>query len=280
VLSGWNETKSEYPRDQTITQLFAERVTLHPTATAVQFGNEELSYAELDRRSNQLARWLVRQGVTPDTLVGIRLERSINLIVALVGVLKAGGAYVSLDSSYPAERIAFMLGDTRAPVILTQEALAETLAAGDARLTCLDRDAAKIASESAEPLVSHVTADSLAYVSYTSGSTGQPKGVCVPQRGVVRLVRGTDYARFSRSDVFLQFAPIAFDASTLEIWGALLNGGKTLRLSARSDFAGGSGRDDRTSRNHDPLADGGPVSSDDRGADRSTAERDPAPRGR
>src|SRR5213593_2682118 len=163
------------------------------------------------------------------------MERSLELIVALLGILKAGGAYASLDANLPKERLALMLADMRAPVVLTQEKLRDALQfeirnqKSEIRnpiSVCLDKGWEAIARDSLANPVSGVTAESPAYVSYTSGSTGRPKGVCVPHRGVVRLVKETNYARFDREDVFLQLAPIAFDASTLEIWGALLNGAK------------------------------------------------------
>src|SRR5439155_647421 len=175
--------------------------------------------------------------VGPDVLVGICMERSLEMVVALVGILKAGGAYVSLDPTYPKERLAFMLEDTRTPVLLTQErlraAMNELVGAPQSGTTwriplvvCPDGDWESVARQSTTAPSPGVRPDNLAYVSYTSGSTGRPKGVCVTHRGVVRLVKGTDFARFDAGDVFLQFAPVAFDASTLEIWGPLLNGGR------------------------------------------------------
>jgi amino acid adenylation domain-containing protein len=226
LLSGFNANSTAYPRNATIVELFAEQVIATPTAVALEFCGQTLTYADLDRRSTRLAHRLIRAGVTRETLVGVSLERSVELIVALVAILKAGGVYVSLDPAYPKERLAFMLEDTKTPVLLTHSALAAKLSAPAAEVICLDTAAAELATEAETPVPLRVTADSLAYVSYTSGSTGRPKGVCVPHRGVVRLVRNADFARFGREDVFLQFAPIAFDASTLEIWGALLNGGR------------------------------------------------------
>ncbi|MDO8544834.1 MAG: amino acid adenylation domain-containing protein [Opitutaceae bacterium] len=237
VLSGWNQTWSEYPREKTVPELFAEQVARTPESTAVSFAEEEITYRHLDARANQLARRLQRMGVGPDTLVGVCLERSVELIVALLGILKAGGTYVSLDPAYPKERLAYMLADTRARVLLTQQRLRATVEAFAAAEPCrpdehppevisLDTEWAKIAVESEEQVAATAKPEHLAYVSYTSGSTGRPKGVCVPHRGVVRLVKNSDFARFDTDEVFLQFAPIAFDASTLEIWGALLNGAR------------------------------------------------------
>ena len=241
LLSEWNQTATDFPRKQTIAQLFEEQVARAPHSVAVNFGNQRLTYLQLDSQANQLARWLRRAGVGPDTLVGLCVERSLELIVALVAILKAGGTYVSLDPTYPPERLTFMLRDIAAPVLLTQQRLrtrveafaAEAAAEGNdgaaARrpiVLCLDSEWARVAGESDDAPPCEITPDHVAYVSYTSGSTGQPKGVCVSHRGVVRLVKNTDFARFGPDEVFLQFAPIAFDASTFEIWGALLNGGR------------------------------------------------------
>ena len=237
LLSGWNQTWSDYPRDQTIAELFEAQVGLAPDAIALTFGEKEMTYRQLDERANRLARRLQKLGVQPDKLVGVCMDRSLELIVALLAIIKAGGVYVSLDPAYPKERLAFMLEDTQAPVLLTQEKLRPTVEAfvGEQRnraggaatqILCVDTEAKSIEKESGARVVSGTKAENLAYVSYTSGSTGRPKGVCVPHRGVVRLVKNTDFARFDTDEVFLQFAPIAFDASTLEIWGALLNGAR------------------------------------------------------
>ncbi|PYJ58723.1 MAG: non-ribosomal peptide synthetase [Verrucomicrobia bacterium] len=237
LLVEWNNTSTAYPRNKTIPQLFEEQVARTPDAVAVEFTNRQWTYRELDARANQLANFLREHGVGPDVLVGICMERSLEMVVALVGILKAGGAYVSLDPTYPKERLAFMLEDTRTPVLLTQErlraAMNELVGAPQSGTTwriplvvCPDSDRESVARRSTTGPSPGVRPDNLAYVSYTSGSTGRPKGVCVTHRGVVRLVKGTDFARFDAGDVFLQFAPVAFDASTLEIWGPLLNGGR------------------------------------------------------
>lgn len=225
VVVEFNRTTTAYPRERTIAELFAEQVALRPEAPALTLQAETLSYRELDARAELLAAELRMLGVGPDVLVGIFLERSLEQIVAIVAIIKAGGAYVSFDPAYPAERLAFMLADTHAPVLLTSRALQAKLPSTSARVLRLD-EVRDTASPHPSTPAARTTADSLAYVSYTSGSTGRPKGVAVPQRGVVRLVRDTYFARFGADEVFLQFAPVAFDASTLEIWGALLNGGR------------------------------------------------------
>ncbi len=225
LLTSWNQTQTDYPQ-VSIQQLFEAEVELHPNAVAVVCQGQELTYQELNSRSNQLARYLQTKGVGADILVGICLDRSIEMVVGLLGILKAGGAYVPIDPSYPAERLTFILADTQLKIVVTQSQLVEKLPPHQTEVICLDSQWNNIHSHSAANLICAVKPDNLAYVMYTSGSTGQPKGVCVEHRGVVRLVKVTNYAIFNKTDVFLQLAPLAFDASTLEIWGSLLNGGK------------------------------------------------------
>lgn len=231
VVVEFNRTETKYPADRTIADLFDEQVRRAPHAPAVTFEGRTLTYAELDGRAEQLAQTLRGMGVGTDTRVGLCLERSLELIVALVAIVKAGGAYVSLDLAYPPERLAFMIEDTKTPVLITQRKLRGKLPRNSATVLCLDESGrAKLSHDAGKPVDrapgAAITPESLAYVSYTSGSTGKPKGVEVPHRGVVRLVKETNFARFGADEVFFQFAPVAFDASTLEIWGALLNGGR------------------------------------------------------
>jgi amino acid adenylation domain-containing protein len=225
VVIGWNQTATAYPRDASIAELFAAEAARRPDAVAVVFGEETLTYGELDRRANQLAQALVRRGVALDDRIGLHAPRSIAMVVATLAILKAGGAYVPLEPSYPANRLAFMLRDAAAKVVIAAGSLPDELDLAGAALLRLDLEAGAIAAESdAAPVVAR-SGDSLAYVMFTSGSTGTPKGVCALDRGVVRLVKKTDYAHFGEDEVFLQLAPVAFDAATLEIWGPLLNGG-------------------------------------------------------
>jgi amino acid adenylation domain-containing protein len=222
----WNETTTAYPRDSTVHQVVAAQAARTPDALAVICPDKRLSYRALNRQANQLAHYLRKQGVGPDVLVGVCVERSPEMVIALLGILKAGGAYLPLDPAYPAERLAFMLQDTQAPVLLTQRHLLERLPVHGARVVCPDTDWAAIAQESETDPVGGATAEHLAYVMYTSGSTGQPKGVEIRHRGIVRLVCGAAYAKFDTGETFLQLAPIAFDASTFELWGALAHGAR------------------------------------------------------
>ncbi|MFL6193141.1 MAG: amino acid adenylation domain-containing protein, partial [Thermoanaerobaculia bacterium] len=220
ILGDWNDTRFPYPREASIHELFEEQARKTPGAVALRFGGSRLTYAELDARAGALAAHLVGAGVGPDRLAALCLERSAEAIVAILAVLKAGGAFVPLDPAYPSERLAFMLEDTAAPVLITRRGLLARLPKTKAQILCLED------LPSLQPLQSSRSfPESLAYVMYTSGSTGRPKGVAVTHRNVVRLVRNTNFADFGPDQVFLQLAPLSFDASTLEIWGPLLNGG-------------------------------------------------------
>ncbi|WP_414578854.1 MupA/Atu3671 family FMN-dependent luciferase-like monooxygenase [Anabaena sp. CCY 9402-a] len=223
LLVDWNATQTDYPADKCIHQIFEAQVEKTPDAVAVIGDREELTYAELNNRANQVAHYLRRQGVESGVLVGICMQRSLDFIVGVLGILKAGGVYVPLDPEYPQERLAWMLEDVQPQVLLTQTDLIDRL---PTFTNILSVDAAAIKEESTENLDTEVTADNLAYIMYTSGSTGKPKGVSIPHRGVVRLVKATDYLSFTSAETWLQLAPISFDAATLEIWGSLLNGSK------------------------------------------------------
>src|SRR5256885_1102565 len=219
----WAGETTPYPRDATISQLFEMAAVEHADRTAVVCGGSTITYTELNRKANRLANCLRGRGVGPETMVGLCVERSAEMIVALVAILKAGGAYVPFDASYPRERLEFMIGDTKTQLMVTQKSLM-TVATGNRPVkTILVDDAIGGSEENPAPMGSPAN---LAYVMYTSGSTGRPKGVLIENRAVVRLVFDTNYCKFGADQTFLQFAPISFDASTLEIWGALLHGGK------------------------------------------------------
>jgi amino acid adenylation domain-containing protein len=206
-------------------EIFAARAVGSPAAIAVSCEGTSMRYGELDRRANRLAWHLIGLGVSPGDLVGLCLERSLDMVVAVLGVLKAGAAYVPLDPAYPRERLAFMLEDSRMPVLLAQESLAEALPEPSpaTRVVFLDR----IVGESPEAPAVPVSADHPAYVIYTSGSTGRPKGVVVRHGNVARLLAATDHwFGFGPEDVWTLFHSYAFDFSVWEIWGALLYGGR------------------------------------------------------
>ncbi|WP_420895036.1 non-ribosomal peptide synthetase, partial [Sorangium cellulosum] len=223
----WNATEADTPRDACLHALFEAQVEKTPDAVAVVFEGQKLTYRALDARANQLAHHLRRLGVGPDVLVGLCVERSLEMVVGLLGILKAGGAYVPLDPTYPAERLAFMLEDTGAPVLLTQQSLVPQLEDQTARVVCLDADWAEVARQSDARLEHEATGESLAYVIYTSGSSGRPKGVQVTHGNVVRLFTATQaWFHFDASDVWTLFHSYAFDFSVWEIWGALLHGGR------------------------------------------------------
>jgi aspartate racemase len=225
MLTLGSATASPYPRDASVHALFEERVDATPNAIAIRSDGAPISYIELDGRANRLAHHLLARGVAPDDVVGVCLERSVDAIIALIATLKVGAAFVPLDLLAPPARLGYVLRNAGVRIVLTHGATADKLPADAVELVRLDVDAEAIASNSAERPSIARTGDDLAYVMYTSGTTGDPKGVAVPHRGIVRLVRGTDYADFGADQVFLQYAPLSFDASTFEIWGALLNGG-------------------------------------------------------
>jgi len=184
LLVEWNDTQTNYPQDKCIHQLFEAQVERTPDAVAVVFEDQQLTYRELNGRANQLAHYLRSLGVGPDVLVGICVERSLEIVIGLLGILKAGGAYVPLDSDYPSERLAYMLEDSQMPVLLTQEKLMSRLSEHHARVVCLDRERGVTLRENEENLVSGVKPENLTYVIYTSGSTGKPKGVLVTHQGL------------------------------------------------------------------------------------------------
>jgi amino acid adenylation domain-containing protein/non-ribosomal peptide synthase protein (TIGR01720 family) len=236
-LQAWNDTATDYPFEQTLVDLFEQQVEKTPDNIAVVFENQQLSYRELNLQSNQLAHYLLKLEtdngslITDNCLIAIAVERSLEMVIGLLAILKAGGAYVPIDPSYPAARIRYMLEDSAAPLLLTQSHLKAQLPALEQVVVCLDF--VPTANQPIEnPLVKRQATD-LAYVIYTSGSTGKPKGVCVPHRAIVRLVKNTDYALFNAEQIFLQYAPISFDAATLEIWGALLHSAKLVVMPAQ-----------------------------------------------
>ncbi|MEH2243499.1 non-ribosomal peptide synthetase [Nostoc sp.] len=231
ILVEWNNTQADYPQDKCIHQLFEEKVQQYPDSIAINFANEQLTYQELNTRSNQLAQHLRKLGVCSEVLVGICLSQSIEMIIGLLGILKAGGAYVPLDPSYPQERLNFMLEDGQVSVLLTQEKLLKHFEGFSNKIISLDQDCEIITQEKEDNLKSDLNSDNLAYVIYTSGSTGKPKGVAVPHKAINRLVCNTNYIKLSPSDKIAQASNTSFDAATFEIWGALLNGAQLVGIS-------------------------------------------------
>jgi non-ribosomal peptide synthetase component F len=175
-LVAWNPTQQGYPRDACIPQLVAMQAAATPEAVAVVAGDQMLNYRELNRRANQLAHYLQTLGVGPNVLVGLCLERSLDMVVGLLGILKASGAYMPLDPTYPPDRLSFMLEDAQVPVLVTQQHLVTRLPMQRAQVICLDADAAVLAQQNETDPISTITADDLVCVIYTSGSTGRPKG--------------------------------------------------------------------------------------------------------
>ena len=221
IVEEWNATAVALP-DVCVHQLFEQEVQQHPDAIAVEFDNEQLTYRDLNTRANRLAQRLRAEGVGPEVFVGVMLERSAELIVALLGIAKAGAVYVPINLNDPLKRIEFILADAGVTVLVTTKRLDAGLA--DTKLPLVYVDGA--IAEHAEDLKTNAVPDNLAYLMYTSGSTGTPKAVGITHRNILRLVRGANYADLSSDQVFLQFAPVSFDASTFEIWGALLNGAR------------------------------------------------------
>jgi natural product biosynthesis luciferase-like monooxygenase protein len=241
VLVEWNATHAEYPREKCLHELFAEQVARTPNATALVFDEQELTYAELDERAEQLAAQLRRHNVGPDVLVGICVERSLEMMIGLLGIHKAGAAYVPLDPTYPKERIAFMLQDSQAPVLVTQLSLLPKLPPHQAAVICVDDIAVGGALRPDTDESGHKappTAENLAYVLYTSGSTGNPKGVMVTHRNVANFFAGMDRLLGSEPGVWLAVTSISFDISVLELFWTLTRGFKVVILSDAAKLPG------------------------------------------
>ncbi|NES43565.1 amino acid adenylation domain-containing protein, partial [Moorena sp. SIO2C4] len=241
ILVEWNNTKTDYPKDKCIHQLFEEQVENNPDAVAVVFEQQKLTYSQLNSKANQLAHYLQKLGVVPETLVGICVERSVEMVIGLLAILKAGGAYVPLDPAYPQERLEYMFADSGVSVLLTQEQILAQLPQHQAQVVFLDRDWEKIATETPEKVESEVSPQNSAYVIYTSGSTGKPKGVLVEHKGLCNLVTVQIQAfQVNSNSRVLQFASLSFDASIWEIVMAL-GSGASLYMGSRDTLMPGVG---------------------------------------
>ncbi|WP_299409950.1 non-ribosomal peptide synthetase [Acaryochloris sp. IP29b_bin.148] len=232
LLVQWNETNCEYPQNKCIHQLFEEQVERTPNQVAVVFEQQQLTYQELNRRANQLAHHLRNLGVTTDVLTGICVERSLDMIVGLLGVLKAGGAYVPLDPAFPQERLAYMLSDSQMPVLVTQQDLVSLLPDHQAKVVCLDSDWEAIAQENTDNPSYEMTVQQLAYVIYTSGSTGKPKGVQLSHGSVTNfLTTMAIKPGLTDRDILLAITTISFDIAVLELYLPLILGAKVILAS-------------------------------------------------
>jgi len=232
LLASWNQTEAPYPEIALIHELVEGQAAETPDAISVDFGEVHLSYGELDRRANQLARYLQSLGVGPDTFVGLAVERSPKMLVAMLGILKAGGAYLPLDPSYPRDRLAYMLEDSQAPILVAQTQLLEQLPRGNAKVVTLDGDAAALEAQEATKPTCAAQPDNLAYIIYTSGSTGKPKGVQVPHRTVVNFL--TSMAKepgLTAADTLVAVTTLSFDIAVLELFLPLTVGAKIVLAS-------------------------------------------------
>ncbi|NEP57131.1 MAG: amino acid adenylation domain-containing protein [Symploca sp. SIO2G7] len=232
LIDDWNATQTEYDLSRCLHQLFEEQVEQTPDAVAVVFEDQQLTYRELNARANQLAHYLQKLCVKPEVLVGICVERSLEMVVGLLGILKAGGAYVPLDPSYPQERLSYMLADSGMEVLLTQQSLLESLPQNQAQAVYLDSDWGAIEQYSQENLDVGVGSDNLAYVIYTSGSTGQPKGVQICHHSVVNFLNSMSHSPgLAQEDTFYAITTISFDIAALELYLPLTVGAKVVVAS-------------------------------------------------
>ncbi len=226
LLLEWNDTACDFPATRTIHELFADQASRAPRAEAVVLDEQRLTYADLEDRANQIAHYLQNRGVGPEAIVGICIDRSLEMIIGLLAILKAGGAYLPLDKNYPLDHISYLLKDSGVEIVLTSPDTHEMFASCGVQALDINFDSAVIANQPKSAPKSGADGANLAYIMYTSGSSGRPKGVEVTHTSISRLVLNTNYVQITPQDVFLQLAPVTFDAATFEIWGALLNGAR------------------------------------------------------
>jgi len=238
ILVEWNDTAREYAHERCIHQLFEVQAERTPEAIAVVFGDERVTYAELNRRANQLGHYLKQLGVGPETRVGILLERSVEMPIALLAVLKAGGAYVAFDPSYPPERLLYMFEDSDISILLTQQKVLMGQPEYRAHLVCVDTERTSIAEHDTQNIQSDVNASNLAYLVYTSGSTGRPKGILIEHGSVVNASYSfINSHRMTENDRLLQFASLSFDVAAEEFFATWLSGGCVVMRPELSSFA-------------------------------------------
>lgn len=237
ILVEWNQTATSFPEDHCIHELFEIQAAQHPDQIAVAFENRQLTYQQLNAQSNQLAHYLRSRGVGPDVLVGLYMERSLEMMVGLLAIHKAGGAYLPLDPGFPQDRISFMLQDSQVPIILTQQRLVSDLAVGvDARIVPIDTLEEALTQQSTTNCASGVSPENLSYMIYTSGSTGKPKGVMVEHRNVVNFFTGMDSViSHDPPGVWLAATSLSFDISVLELFWTLARGFKVVIYNAREE---------------------------------------------
>lgn len=232
LLVEWNDTGADYPQNQCVHQLFEAQVEQTPDAVAVVFEDQQLTYRELNAKANQLAHHLQKLGVKPEVLVGLCVERSLEMVVGVLGILKAGGAYVPLDPGYPQERLVFMLENANVPVLLTTETLVSRLPDYQAQVVYLDDDWQEISQESDRNPISKVTTQDLAYLIYTSGSTGKPKGVQILHSALVNFLSAMRLSPgLTQADTFLSVTPLSFDIAALELYLPLIVGARVVVVS-------------------------------------------------
>jgi amino acid adenylation domain-containing protein len=235
LFEDWNERRREYPREKGVQEVYHEETENREDEVALVAGGAAITFRELNRRANHLAHYLIQKGVGPESVVGLMTRRGVEMVVGMLGIIKAGGAYLPLDSSYPPERLDYMIRDCEASVVVCEGGLWDELErkrerGGEERIVRLDEDWEEISKTSGGDPEARANGENLAYVIYTSGSTGKAKGVMVEHRAVMRLVKNADYAELGPGTVIAQGANASFDATTFEVWGGLLNGGRVVIL--------------------------------------------------
>jgi amino acid adenylation domain-containing protein len=259
LLVEWDATVTAYSKENCIHQLFEAQVECTPDAVAAVYKDAQLTYRELNQRANQLAHYLQKLGVGPEVLVGICAERSLDMVVGMLGILKAGGAYVPLDPTYPSERLAFMLTDAQVPVLVTQEHLTKHLPVHGLKVVCLDADATALAQQDKANPPPTGTADNLAYVIYTSGSTGRPKGVQILHRAVVNfLLSMRQQPGLTAEDTLLAVTTLSFDIAALEIFLPLIVGARLI-VASRDVVTSGTALAEALDRSHATVMQATPI---------------------